>query len=115
MPKLKITITGARVHKVAYRPFLLSVAEGFEINRFFAENLKKEGKVVMEALVEGDDGKIEAFKEFVSTNFPENASVDDVAFSDYGGPVMRVESYYRYLTASQLSKIANIWAKMAGA
>lgn len=112
MPKLKVTITGDRVHNVAYRPFLLSVAEGFDINHFFADNVKREGKEIVEALVEGDAEKIERFKEFVSNHFPENASVDDVAFSDYDGPVMGVESFYRYLTASQLSKIGTYGGMM---
>ncbi len=106
MPKYRVTITGSRVHNVAYRPFLLSVAEGFEIDRFFAKNIRKGNTGIVEALIDGDEDKIERFKEYIMENFPENASVDDIAFSDYDGHVMSVESFYRYLTASQLSKIA---------
>jgi acylphosphatase len=114
MPKLKITIIGEKVQDVGYRPLLFEEAGSLFIPNFFAKNLKREGEEVLEVLVEGDAEKIETFKEFVSNNFPENAMVDDISFSDYGGPVMSVESYYSHLTASLLSKIASTWAKMAG-
>ncbi|NOZ59189.1 MAG: acylphosphatase [Euryarchaeota archaeon] len=114
MPKLKVTITGRKVHDVAYRPFLLSIAEGFGIDRFFARNLTKEGQETVEALVEGDADKIDRFKEYVKENFPDNAGVADVSFSEHVGPVMAVESFYRFLTASQLSKIATYGGQMLG-
>ena len=47
--KKKILITG-KVHDVGYRPFLLSIAESLEIERFFADNIKingKEGVVIL--------------------------------------------------------------------
>jgi acylphosphatase len=114
MSKLKITIIGENVHDVGYRPFLLDEADSQFIPNFFAKNIKRDGKEVLEVLVEGDTEKIEIFKAFVSNNFPESAKVDDVSFSDYGGLVMDVESYNSHLKASLLSKIASTWAKMAG-
>jgi hypothetical protein len=38
--------------------------------------------------------------------------VEKVDLEDYSGNVMRIESYYRYLTAMQLSKIATYGGKM---
>lgn len=103
--KLRITITG-EVHNVGYRPFLLGIAESLEIDRFFADNIYVNGSKAVEILVEGDDDKINLFVELVKTKKPEKAVVEGVKAEEYDGNVMKIESYYRYLTALQLAKIA---------
>ena len=108
---LKLTITG-KVHDVGYRPFLLGLAEALEIERFFADNVTVDGIQAVEVLVDDSDDKINAFVELVNKKKPENAEVESVRVEHYDGIVMKIESYYRYLTAMQLAKIATYGGRM---
>ena len=83
------------------------MAESLGIERFFADNIKTVGKQAVEILVDDADGKVNAFVELVKKKKPENAEVESIDVEKYDGSVMKTESYYRYLTAMQLSKIAN--------
>ncbi len=109
--KKRILIIG-NVHDVGYRPFLLGLAESLEIDRFFADNVYVGGKQSVEVLVDDEQEKVNLFISLVKAKFPENASVDEVKIADYDGNVMRTESYYRYLTAMQLAKIATYGGRM---
>jgi acylphosphatase len=110
--KKKIIIKGQRVHNVGYRPFLLGIAESMEIERFFAKNILIDEKQVVHALVCSSKEKVKAFIDIVSSEFPEKSEVENVEVEDLIGNVMKIESYYRYLTAMQLSKIATYGGKM---
>ena len=66
----------------------------------------------MEILIESDDDRANAFLEALKRKKPENAEVEDIRVEDYDGRVMGTESYYRYLTAMQLAKIATYGGKM---
>ncbi len=110
--KKKIIIKGQRVHDVGYRPFLLGVAESMEIECFFAKNILIDEKQVVQALVCSSEEKVKAFIDIVSSEFPEKSMVENVKVEDLIGNVMKIESYYRYLTAMQLSKIATYGGKM---
>jgi acylphosphatase len=112
--KKKILIRGAVVHDIGYRPFLLGIAESLEIERFFADNLYIEKKQAVQVLVDSSYEKIKVFTEIISSKFPENSQVEKVEEEDYTGNVMKTESYYRYLTAMQLSKIATYGGQMLG-
>jgi acylphosphatase len=110
--KKKIIIKGQRVHDVGYRPFLLGIAESMEIERFFAKNILMDEKQVVHALVNSYEEKVEAFIDIVSSEYPEKSVVESVEVEDFIGNVTKIESYYRYLTAMQLSKIATYGGKM---
>ncbi len=110
--KKRITITGQKVHDIGYCPFLLGIAESFEIERFFADNTFIDQKQVVYALIESSEEKAEAFVGVASSKFPEKSDVEKVNVEDYSGNVMKIESYYRYLTAMQLSKIAAYGGRM---
>jgi acylphosphatase len=110
--KKKIIIKGQRVHNVGYRPFLLGVAESMEIERFFAKNIFIDEKQVVHALVDSSEEKVKSFIDIVSSEYPEKSEVENVEVEDLIGNVMKIESYYRYLTAMQLSKIATYGGKM---
>ncbi len=110
--KKKIIITGQKVHDIGYRPFLLGIAESFEIERFFADNTFIDQKQAVYTLIESSEEKVEAFVEIASSKFPEKNDVEKVDVEDYSGTVMRIDSYYRYLTAMQLSKIAAYGGRM---
>ena len=109
--KKRILITG-KVHDVGYHPFLLGLAESLEIEKFFADNRFINGKQAVEVLVDGDEDKVSSFIKFIKTEIPENADVEKIEIEDYKGSVMKVESYYRYLTAMQLAKIATYGGRM---
>jgi acylphosphatase len=110
--KKKIIIKGQRVHNVGYRPFLFGVAESMEIERFFAKNIFIDEKQVVHALVDSSEEKVKAFIDIVSSEYPEKSEVENVEVEDLIGNVMKIESYYRYLTAMQFSKIATYGGKM---
>lgn len=109
--KKRIVIIG-RIHDVGYRPFLLGLAESLEIERFFADNMFVNGKQAVEILIEGTEDKVDAFTDLVKRKVPENAEVERIVVEDYDGNVMKTESYYRYLTAMQLAKIATYGGRM---
>jgi len=103
--KKKIVIFG-EVHNVGYRPPLLGIAESLEIERFFADNIKIDGKDAVYVLVDSSDEKVEEFIKMVRSKQPDNAKVEEVTIEDYSGSVMKIDNYYRYLTSAQLGKIA---------
>ena len=102
----KRVIIKGRVHGVGYRPLLLGVAESLEVEGFFADNIYVDGVEAVEVLLEGEKGKVEAFIEMAKKRKPDKADVKEIHVEDYAGTVMKTESYYRYLTAMQLAKIA---------
>jgi len=112
MTRKKLLVKGQKVHDVGYRPFLLGLVESLEIERFFADNIFIEGKQAVYALIDSSEENAKAFIEIASSKFPENSDVEKVEAEDYTGNVMKTESYYRYLTAMQLSRIATYGGNM---
>lgn len=110
--KKKIIIRGKKVHDVGFRPFLLGIAESMEIERFFADNMFINKKQVVYALIGSSEENVKAFIEIASSKFPDESEVEKVDVEDYEGTVMKVESFYRYLTAMQLSKIGTYGGRM---
>jgi len=110
--KKKIIITGKKIHEVGYRPFLLAAAENLKIKKFFADNIFINGRQAVYILLDTQENKIKAFVEQISQNKPQKAEIENIAQEDYSGNVMSIESYYRYLTASQLSKIGGYGGSM---
>jgi len=109
--KKRIVIKG-KVHNVGYRPFLLGLAESLEINRFFADNVFVDDVQAVVVLVDDSEDKVNTFIEIVKREKPENAEVHEIKTEDYDRGVMKTESYYRYLTAMQLAKIATYGGRM---
>jgi len=110
--KKKIIISGKNVHNIGYRPFLLAVAENLRIKNFFADNFFSDGNQAIYILLDGVESKIKEFLEQISKNRPAEAAVEDITQEDYSGSVMAIEAYYRYLTSTQLSKIAMYGGRM---
>ena len=80
--KLKIKITGPKVHDVGYRYFLMSNAMTNRIRMFEAHNRREqEGEEVL-VLVEGDEETIEHFQTLAETKRL-LAEVSSIAFEDY--------------------------------
>lgn len=110
--KKRMIIKGGRVHGVGYHPLLFGIAESLELRSFFADNLFVDGVEAVEVLVEDEESKVKAFLDMAMKRRPEDAEVERIDFTDYDGRVMRTESYYRYLTSMQLSKMAEYGGTM---
>lgn len=82
------------------------------VDLFFADNVFINGKQAVEILIEDEESKIANFIEILEKEVPERAKVEEIKVEDYEGYVMKIESYYRYLTAMQLFKIATYGGKM---
>ena len=102
--KLKIKITGPKVHDVGYRYFLMSNAIDMGLKGFHARNRMNEEEQEVIALVEGDEEAITDFKKLVETQKPEHSKVLNIAFEDYEGDVMKAGEYAQVCTALQLNK-----------
>jgi acylphosphatase len=102
--KLKITITGPKVHDVGYRYLLLGGAMGLRLPGFYAANLVELETQIVEVLVEGKEPQVKAFIEFVQNNKPANARVSDITTSGYEDDVPRRSEYTQDLTALQMLK-----------
>jgi acylphosphatase len=111
MPRKRIVITG-NVHDVGYRPFLLGIAGFLGIERFYADEILLDGKQAVEILLDSSEDKVSAFIDLIERKKPEAAVVESIQVEDYSGNVMEIESYYRYLTALQLEKIATYGGQM---
>jgi acylphosphatase len=102
--KLKIKITGPKVHEVGYRYFLMSNAIDMGLKGFHARNRTGEKEPVVITLVEGDEEAIADFKKLVETQKPEHSAVSNIAFEDFEGEVMRAGEYAQVCTTIQLNK-----------
>ncbi|MCX9084280.1 MAG: acylphosphatase [Candidatus Methanoperedens sp.] len=110
--KKKIIISGQKVHDVGYRPYLLGIAESIGVEMFFVDNIFSDEKQVVYVLINSSRENVDSFIEIASSKFPEKSIVEKVEVEEYKGNVMKIESFYRYLTAMQLSKIANYGGKL---
>jgi acylphosphatase len=102
--KLKIIITGGKVHEVGYRFFLFTRALEMGCDRFFAKNQSEGENQFVMAFIEGDELQLADFKMFAQSHRPEGAVVVDVAFENYDGPIMSADAFLHFFTADQLNK-----------
>jgi acylphosphatase len=102
--KLRITITGPKVHDVGYRYHLLGGAMGLRLPGFDANNFTDGKTQIVDVVVEGKEPQIAAFKKFVENNKQTDAKVSEITTSDYDGDVMRISEYSQIITAIQLLK-----------
>jgi len=102
--KLKITITGPKVHDVGYRYFLMSMALDLGLLGFHARNRKGKTEQQLIVLVEGDKENVEDFKALVDVRKPDRSLVSDITFEDFGGSVTKAGDYAQFCTAVQINK-----------
>lgn len=102
--KLKITITGHKVHDVGYRVFLLKHAMNLALPGLSTYNWEENGQQAVIALVEGDEARIAIFRQMVEKNKPELAEVSGVACEDYEGEVGRASEVAMFCSFVQLDK-----------
>ena len=108
---IKITIIG-KVHDVGYRLFLLEEADYLFIPYFDARNVKINGKEALVVLVDGDEEQLKEFVEFVKTNKPEKAVIEEIRIEEYRGRVRDIERFRASFNTAQLSKIVQVGLRM---
>jgi acylphosphatase len=102
--KLKIKISGPKVHDVGYRYFLLGIAMSNRIRMFEAHNTKSsEGEEVL-LFADGDEAAIKAFCNQIKTERPAHAEVSNIVFDDFDGEVMKIGEYAQFCATVQLNK-----------
>jgi len=102
--KIKIKITGGKVHGVGYRPWLTDVAMNAGLRGFYAGNRIEGKNSVVVVLVESDEESLSCFEEQVRSSKPQFAEVDRIETEEYTGAVMLLESYAAINTSAQLNK-----------
>ncbi|MEM1672413.1 MAG: acylphosphatase [Archaeoglobaceae archaeon] len=108
---IRITIRG-RVHDVGYRLFLLEEADSLFIPCFDVRNVKIDGKEALIVLIDGEKEQLEQFVEFVKSNKPEMAVVEEISVEEFKGRVRDIEKFRASFNTSQLSKIVQVGVKM---
>ena len=102
--KLKIKITGPKVHDVGYRYFLMSMAMSNRIRMFEAHNIESnEGDEVL-VFLDGDEETVKAFRTLAETKRPARSEVLSIAFEDYEGDVMKIGEFAQFCSIVQLNK-----------
>ncbi|MFB3765550.1 MAG: acylphosphatase [Methanotrichaceae archaeon] len=101
--KLKITITGPKVHDVGYKPFLILLAGEFELDGIGVRDKEVGGEQAVRIKAEGDDEDVQEFDEAVRTQRPEGAIVSNVKSEPYDG---RVPSIVRATIVNMNTQLA---------
>ena len=102
--KLKVKITGPKVHDVGYRPFLTEIAMSLALRGFEVYNDEEDGRQVVVALADGDEQRIGKFSHAAKMQCPQLAVVDGVKSEDYAGDVMPLWQFASINTATQMNK-----------
>ena len=102
--KIKIKITGGKVHGVGYRPWLTDVAVNACLHVFYAGNRTEKENSVVIVLAEGDEESLSFFEGQVRASKPLLAEVDSIETEEYTGAVMLLESYAAINTTVLLNK-----------
>ena len=104
--KLKVKITGPKVHDVGYRPYLTELAmrlalRGFEV---YNDDDDEAGQQAVIALVEGDEQRIAKFYNSAMKERPLLATVDNVKSEDFTDDITPLWQFASINTASQMNK-----------
>lgn len=102
--KVKIKISGSRVHDVGYRYFLLGLAMSNRIRSFEAHNIESSDGEEVWAFADGEEESIAAFCSLVESKRPARSEVTNVVFDDFDGEVMKIGDYAQFCTTIQLNK-----------
>jgi len=110
--KLKIKITGPKVHDVGYRVFLLKSAMNLAIPGLSTYNWEENGQQEVIALVEGDEARLAPFLQTIEKNKPELAEVSKVTSEPYDGDVGRTIEMAMLCSFVQLDKAIPLLLKI---
>lgn len=102
--KTKIVIIGPKVHDVGYKPFLISLADDCDIERFGAKNDVVDGEQVVIARLEADDDQLKEFMEAVKAKKPKGAQVSSIKAEKFEGRVPDITRTSMMNMNAQLAK-----------
>jgi acylphosphatase len=102
--KLTLKISGAKVHDVGYRAFLLEAAEDLKMRGFFAQNTVEEGLQAVIVYLEGNEASMEKFQKIAQMQRPDKAVVSAITFLECSDEVEDVEVFAARFQARQLRK-----------
>ena len=100
--KQKIVIAGPKVQGVGYRPFLIALADEFEIGKFSVHNSEEDGKQIVIAKADAEDAQLGAFIDAVRARKPKKADVSGIRNEPFEG---RVPSIVRTSILSMNSQL----------
>jgi acylphosphatase len=102
--KQKIVIAGPKVHGVGYRPFLIALADEFEIGKFSVHNSEEDGKPIVIAKADAEDAQLGAFIDAVRARKPKKADVSGIWNEHFEGRVPSIVRTSILCMNSQLSR-----------
>lgn len=114
MAKIKIKITGRKVHDVGYRPFLIAMADEFELDGFGVRNVEVEGQQAVLVKAEGDEDSIQDFTAAIEKRRPVGADVSSVISESFDGRVPSIERTAITNMNFQLAKGISALTRMDG-
>ena len=85
--KLKVKITGPKVHGVGYRPYLTELAMRMAFRGFEVYNDDEDAGQAVIALVEGDEQRVRKLCNCIMMERPQLSIVDNVKSEDYSGDI----------------------------
>jgi acylphosphatase len=110
--KLRITITGPKVHDVGYRPWLVELAMSMGLKGFDVYNDEEDGQQMVIALIEADDRRTQRFLSTVNEKRPQLAKVGSIISEDYADEVMPLWQTAAMNAYGQMNKAIPILQKM---
>ncbi len=110
--KLKITITGPRVHNVGYRPWLVQQAVTADLDGIKVINAEENGQKVVIALIEADEYSAKDFLDSVKTSAPPLAEPSNIISEEYIGDVKPLWQSLAANTNQQINKAVPILQSM---
>ena len=102
--KLKIVISGPKVHDICYWVFLLKNSMNTALTGLSVYNWEEGEMQQVVALAEGERDRVEAFLKAIRTNKPELAEVSGVTSEPYEGEVGRISEVAMLCSFVQLDK-----------
>lgn len=112
--KLRITITGLKVHEVGYRPWLTELAMNTALRGFEVYNDEENGQQAVIALAEADSQRVKRFLNTVKTMQPQLAEVRQVTSEEHTGDIMPIWQVATVGSFAQLNNAIPILLEMKG-
>lgn len=110
--KLRIAITGPKVHDVGYRPWLVELAMSMGLKGFDVYNDEENGQQTVIALIEADDRRTQRSLSTVNEKRPSLAIVSSITSGDYADEVMPLWQTAAMNAYGQMNKAVPILQKM---
>ena len=102
--KQKIVIAGPKVHGIGYRPFLISLADEFEIGKFSVHNSEEDGKQIVIAKADAVYAQLIAFIDAVRARKPKKADVSGIRSEPFEGRMPSIVRTSMLSMSYQLAK-----------